>query len=105
MTAQQTFDGLVEELAEQGAVNAPMFGKPGIKLGKTAFACLFGDGLAVKLGAGTAEHQRALDLPGAVLFDPSGRDRPFKDWVVVPHASNAEWSPLAQAALARAGAG
>jgi hypothetical protein len=71
-------------------------------VGKTSFGCLFGDGLALKLVAGSPEHARALALPGAELFDPSGRERPFKDWVVVPVAAEDDWTPLAQAALERA---
>ena len=29
-------------------------------------------------------HARALAVPGAHLFDPSGRGQPFRQWVVVP---------------------
>ena len=29
-------------------------------------------------------HARALALDGAHLFDPCGKGRPFKEWVVVP---------------------
>ena len=43
-------------------------------------------------------HVRALALPGAHLFDPSGV-RPMKDWVVVPAGSAGEWKQLANAAM------
>ena len=45
-------------------------------------------------------HAAALGLDGAHLFDPGGRDRPFKQWVVVPAAHAAEWPRLAGQALA-----
>jgi hypothetical protein len=40
-------------------------------------------------------HIRALALPGAHLFDPSGRGEAFRQWVVVPSAQAAEWDGLA----------
>jgi hypothetical protein len=58
--------------------------------------------VAFKLGRDTQEHGRALALPGAVLFDPSGMGRPFKDWVEVPLSAAGEWPALADAALANA---
>jgi hypothetical protein len=42
---------------------------------------------------------RALALPGAHLFDPSGRGQPFREWVVVPAAHLDEWDELAYDAL------
>lgn len=45
------------------------------------------------------KHGEALSLPGAQLFDPSGRSRPMKEWVQVPAAHVARWQTLAQAAL------
>ena len=48
----------------------------------------------------TAAHAEALALDGAHLFDPGGRGRPFKEWVVVPPAHAVRWPGLAQAALA-----
>ena len=45
-------------------------------------------------------HARALALPGAHLFDPSGRGNTvFKQWVVVPPAQADEWEALALDAL------
>ena len=44
-------------------------------------------------------HRRALALPGAHLFDPSGRGEAFRQWVVVPPAQDAEWEALAYEAL------
>lgn len=99
MDAPAAYAAIVADLAARGVVSAAMFGKPGLKAGRTAFGCLLGDAMAFKLGAGTPAHAAALALPGAVLFDPSGRDRPFKDWVQVPVAHADAWPGLAAAAL------
>ena len=45
-------------------------------------------------------HTQALELDGAHLFDPGGRGRPFKEWVVVPPALAGRWPELADKALA-----
>ena len=46
-------------------------------------------------------RERALALEGAHLFDPSGQDKPFREWVVVPAAHAARWEELAAHALTR----
>ena len=46
-----------------------------------------------------AEHEKALALQGAKLFDPSGKGRPFKEWVQVPAAHESEWPGLAATAI------
>jgi hypothetical protein len=57
------------------------------------------DAMAFKL-TDVATHADALALTGAHLFDPSGKGRPFKEWVVVPPAHTAKWPALAERALA-----
>ena len=42
---------------------------------------------------------RALALPGAHLFDPSGRGEHFRQWVVVPATQADEWESLSYDAL------
>jgi hypothetical protein len=99
-----TPDALLDDIAGRlGATAGAMFGKRALKSGSTAFACLKGDDLDFRLGAGTPEHSAALDLAGAGLFDPSGRGRPFKDWVAVPAAQSAEWPRLARLAMDHVG--
>jgi len=77
-----------------------MFGKPTLKdpAGK-AFACLFNGDLACRLVRDTDPYTTALSLPGAHLFDPSARDRPMKDWVVIPATHSSRWPEFATAAL------
>jgi len=99
MTPDELLDDIAADLAPLGATTGAMFGKRALKAHGKAFACLKGDCLAFKLTDGTPAHSEALDLPGAELFDPSGKHRPFKDWVAVPHEHAARWPDLAETAL------
>jgi hypothetical protein len=99
MGHDELFDAIAEELAPFGASAGALFGKRALKAHGKAFACLKGDCLAFKPGDGTPAHAEALALVGAELFDPSGQDRPFKDWAAVPHAHAVEWPRLAKTAL------
>lgn len=91
MSAETVFADLSSELSEAGASEGQMFGARALLLHGKAFACLHNDSIALKLGDGSAPHQAALGLPGAVLWDPSGQQHPFKDWVAVPVDLNAEF--------------
>ena len=93
------FAAIAGELAESGAVTGRMFGHPALKLNGKVFACEFYGAMAFRLGRETTVHAEALLLPGALLFDPSRRDQPFKDWVEVPAPARDQWSMLALAAL------
>jgi hypothetical protein len=64
--------------------------------GKT-FAGFFQGEMVFKLAK--PEHARAIALAGAKLFDPSGQNRPMKEWVQVPAEYQELWSELAQAAF------
>ncbi|MGG5172297.1 hypothetical protein ACQR35_08980 [Pseudarthrobacter sp. J1738] len=97
--ALEAFDAIVTELAASGAVLGNTFGAKAIMLNKKATACLNGDAMSFKLGRDSAEHASALALEGALLFDPSGMGRPFKDWVEVPLAHSEQWGELAQSAI------
>ena len=46
-----------------------------------------------------ATHARALAIPGAHLFDPSGRGEHFRQWVVIPYVRADEWEDLAYEAV------
>jgi len=77
-----------------------IFGMPCLKKAGRVIAGFprSGSGMVFKL-PDPAAHARALALPGAHLFDPSGRDEPFKQWVVVPADQSDEWEALAYDAL------
>lgn len=92
------YEDLVDELVNTtGAVAGQMMGMPTLYAGTKAFAGRSCDAMVFKLGGDA--HAKALKLAGAHLFDPSGRGRPFKEWVVVPPEHAAKWSQLAHAAL------
>jgi hypothetical protein len=93
------FTALLEELgSERDVVKASMFGVPSIKRrgGKT-FCSLWGDDMVFKL-AGT-DHERALALNGARLFEPMA-GRPMRAWVQVPPDHAAQDADLARSAEA-----
>jgi hypothetical protein len=98
--AVAAFDALAADVANAGVAVGKMFGAVSLMVGSKAIGCLHGDAVAFKLGRDSAGHAAALALPDAALFDPSGMNRPFKDWVVVPLASMEHWPSLADAALA-----
>src|SRR5215212_9805292 len=99
MDAEARFDEIVDDLAPRGVLPGALFGARSLTVDGTAFACLKSDQLAVKLGAGSAAHTGALALDGASLFDPSGKGRPFKDWVAVPVGESDQWGRLVEAGL------
>src|SRR5690242_18318095 len=97
--AEAAFDDIVRELGPTMQVERALaFGRPGLKRRNKMCACLpDADGMAFRL-IGPA-HSRAMALAGAHLWDPSDRDRPFKDWVYVPLTHAAEWPELASEAV------
>jgi len=82
--------------AEADVTVGSWFGKPCLKVGGKVFAVLHGGDLAFKL-AGEA-HEEALQIDGARLFDPRGKDQPMKQWVQVPEAQSPAWGRLARLA-------
>ena len=98
--AVDAFEGVAADLAGAGVALGQTFGARALMVNRKAMACLNGDTMAFKLGRDSPDHARALELPGAQLFDPSGMGRPFKDWVEVPAVSAEAWPSLGEAALA-----
>jgi hypothetical protein len=101
LTPDSALDEIADDLAPRGAATGAMFGKRALTAHGKAFACLKVDLLALRLGAGTPAHTEALALVGADLFDPSGKDRPFRDWVAVPFSHVETWAGYAETALDR----
>src|SRR3989442_11701111 len=102
-SAEEEYEKVARDLASRpGVKRGKMFGMPGMKLGKTAFAGLFGKDMVFKLGEGTDAYKKAMELEGATIWDPSGRNRPFKDWVQVPTVNAAQWGLLADYAFQKA---
>jgi hypothetical protein len=99
MTPDALLDNIAADLMSRGATTGAMFGKRALKAHGKAFACLKGGSLAFRLGDGTPAHTEALAVPGAELFDPSGRQHPFKDWVSIPDTHAQLWPRFAETAL------
>ena len=106
MDARERYDELVDDLCARNDDVEPsqMMGMPCVKRGGKMVAGFSAraEGMVFKLPDPDA-HTRALTLVGAHLFDPGGKGRPFKEWVVVPFAHEAEWESFAHEALKRAG--
>ena len=92
---EQYFNQVGSEI--QDALKSQLFGKPCYKIGKKAFVCFFKQAMVFKL-QGEA-HQEALSLDGSELFDPSGKNRPMKEWVQVPYHYQGQWKRFAQEAV------
>jgi hypothetical protein len=92
------YDAVAGEVtATSSAITGKMFGMPCLKNNGKAFAGFYQDAMVFKLKA--PRHGEALALSGAHLFDPSGRDRPMKEWVEVPFEHASRWLKLAREAL------
>jgi hypothetical protein len=105
MDAQARYDEIVDDLlARHGdAERAQMMGMPSVKLNGKLLVGLWQGEMVFKL-PDVETREQALALEGARLFDPGGRGRPFKEWVVVPTTHEAEWPEWAeQAVTSRAG--
>lgn len=99
--ANARFDALAGALATQGADRRKMMGRPMLAIGGKMFACLDKGMLAVRLGAGSEWHARAMAVPGAIPFSPGESGRSFRDWVSLPVAHSAQWEDFALVALER----
>ena len=93
------YESLVQALVEQDPALTPgkLFGMPCLKQGKRAALGAYDGGVVFRL-EGPA-HAQALALEGAELFDPGGKGRPMKAWVVVGPQHQDEWLSLAMASL------
>lgn len=86
---QEVADALTALVAGRpGAVPRGMFGYPGFSVGGKMFACLFNDGVAVKLPA--AQVEAALAHPSIEPFRPGGKT--MGGWVYIEHADPADYA-------------
>lgn len=79
------------------AIESQLFGKPCFKVNGKAFICFFQECMVFKLKGNN--HSEALSLDRSLLFDPSGKGRPMKEWVQVPADYSHLWQQLALAAF------
>ncbi len=96
--AVTAYETLVAALAARPGVEAgQMFGKPCLKVKGKAFLAHHLETVVFKL-AGSA-RETALATAGAMLWDPSGKGRPMREWVAVPAAGSRNFEDFAHAAL------
>jgi len=97
---REWYDDICDALtAWQPEVKASkVFEMPCLKRSGRVIAGFSRTGMVFKLTDPEA-HGRALAIPGAHLFDPSGRGEVFRQWVVVPPEQAKEWEALAYDAL------
>ncbi len=100
MDARRRYDEIVDALtAWYPEVRASkVFGMPCLKRSGRVIAGFTRGAMVFKL-TDPDTHTRALAVPGAHLFDPSGRGEHFRQWVVVPAAQSDEWEALAYEAM------
>ena len=98
MSAENEFEKLTNHLTENNdVVTSQMFGKKCLKVKGKAFLALHLKTVVFKL-SGDA-HKKALAQKGAVLWDPSGKGRPMKEWVAIPADNLSNPTALANHAL------
>jgi hypothetical protein len=97
---QQRYDDIVDAITawHPDCRASQVFGMPCVKRSGRVVFGLSRTGMVFKLTDSEA-HARALTVPGAHLFDPSGQGEPFRQWVVVPPDQVDEWEPLAAEAV------
>jgi TfoX N-terminal domain len=82
-------------LADGGVSEGQMMGMPALKVGGKMFSGCFEGRLVVKIGRARVAELIAAGC--ARPFDPSGRDRPMKDWAQLLERDR-DWLALAREA-------
>ena len=97
---QKRYDDIVDAITAWNPEcrASKVFGMPCVKRSGRVVFGLSRTGMVFKLTDSDA-HARALAVPGAHLFDPSGRGEPFRQWVVIPPVRAKEWEPFAAEAV------
>jgi hypothetical protein len=99
-TPQERYEDIVDAITawHPECRASRVFGMSCVKRSGRVIFGLSRTGMVFKL-TDAATHARALAVPGAHLFDPSGRGERFRQWVVVPATQADEWEPLAAEAV------
>jgi len=100
--AQARYDDICDALTAwcPDVGRSSVFGMPCLKCsGRVVAGFTRPEGGVVFKLTDPATRARALSIPGAHLFDPSGRGEHFRQWVVVPSARADEWESLAYEAV------
>jgi len=101
MTPHDSYIETGELLANKhGSSLGKMFGKESLVYQTKAFAAFQNDCMIFRLGADHIADVKS-NYSGAENWDPSGKGRPMKDWLAVPHAFESDWISLGEQALKR----
>jgi hypothetical protein len=65
-----------------------MFGYPAYYINKKLFACLYGEGVGIKVPAKLAES--LVGKKGIIRFQPKGR-KPMKEWIQINHERSEDY--------------
>lgn len=89
--AEEYFRALIESIPE--AELSQMFGKICGKINKKAFVAFHLNCMVFRIGR---DHIPELleKYKGSCLWDPSGKNRPMKDWLMVPSDYQVAWKDL-----------
>jgi hypothetical protein len=71
-----------------GVVAGMMFGYPAYYINKKLFACLYEEGVGIKVPAKVAES--LVGKKGIIRFLPKGR-RPMKEWIQINHERSEDY--------------
>ena len=97
--SNEKYIAIGQELAERHDTTLrQLFGKPCLKLNEKAFAAYFQDEMVFKLGQAEVSVLKEKYI-GSVNWDPSGKNRPMKDWIQIPSEFIEDWDALATNAM------
>lgn len=94
--AEKLYLDIIEK--EEGAISSQMFGKPCGKINGKAYVSFFKEAMAFKIGREAAKSLLP-QIVGSELFDPSQKNRPFRDWIHIPYTHAKDWSKYAKMAV------
>ena len=83
---------------KHGTIMGQMFGKPCLKIAAKAFAVSYNGNMVFKIGQEEVNLLKDKYI-GSDNWDPSGKKRPMKDWLLLPVAYAEDWTQLAKQAL------
>jgi hypothetical protein len=92
--AEEKYIAIGEKLHD--SVKSNMFGKSCFKTMGKPYICYFQESMVFKLEG--KNHEKAMAMSGAQLFDPSGKGRPMREWVQLPAEHSKHWESLAKVA-------
>lgn len=97
--SDQLYNDIGQQFADQyGTTVGQMFGKPCLKTNNKAFSAFFKKEMVFKLGQEEVNLLKSK-YPGSINWDPSGKERPMKDWLQIPADFSEDWAGLAKQAL------